>query len=75
MVKPFQGPRRKKQTEGKRWGFLPCFGGRRTQQSCKALGRARVCDLHTDRWPRMFGGVRWNKPLRLGRGETETINW
>lgn len=33
------GPRRKRRTQGGEGLFLLCFGGRRTQQSSKALRR------------------------------------
>ena len=40
------GPRRKRRSKEEEEVFLPCFGGRRTQQPCEVLGEARACSLH-----------------------------
>ena len=55
------GARRKRETRDRERIFLPCFGGRRTQQSCEILGRARACGL----------GYRWlAKDVWQGLGGT-----
>lgn len=43
------GLRRKKQMQEGEGLFVPCFGERRMQQSCKILGRAGACGLRY-RW-------------------------
>lgn len=54
------GSQEEKEMQGRRRGFLPCFEGRRMQQSCEVLGRARAGGLRyrwvaKDVWQRLGG--------------------
>jgi hypothetical protein len=42
----YPAPGGKERFKGRRAAFLPCFGGKKMQHSCKAMGGTRACGLH-----------------------------